>query len=69
MKKIQIEVPEKDYVFLVELLRHLGFQYSEEDEIPEEHKAIVRQRMRYTKKEDLRTWEESLAAFKFKGKE
>ena len=66
MKRIQIELSEKDYVFMIELLRHLGFEYSEEEDIPEEHKAIVRHRMKYVRDGELNSWQEALSTFRFK---
>jgi hypothetical protein len=66
MKRIQIELSEKDYVFMIELLRHLGFEYSEEEDIPEEHKAIVRYRMKYVRDGELNSWQEALSTFRFK---
>ena len=52
----------------MELVKQLGFEVAGEIEIPEEHKKIVRERIKKTIPEDLVPWEEARKQFKFKGK-
>ncbi|HSV77001.1 MAG TPA: addiction module protein [Bacteroidales bacterium] len=46
MKEITIKIPEKKVSFFMELIRQLGLEVTEEVEIPEEHKQIVRERVK-----------------------
>ena len=46
MKKLTVHVPDNQYSFFMELVQKLGFVKVEEQEISEEHKAIVRERIK-----------------------
>jgi len=46
MKEVTIKIPEKKVSFFMELIRQLGLEVAEEVEIPEEHKQIVRERVK-----------------------
>ncbi len=59
MKQITLNIPEHKYSFFLELLNNLGIEKLDEIEIPEEHKKIVRQRIKGSKKEDLLTWDDA----------
>ena len=53
----------------MDLIEKLGLEVSSEEmEIPEEHKAIVRERIRTTKLEDMIPWEEARKQFTFQTK-
>ena len=52
----------------MELIKQLGLEISEEEEIPETHKAIVRERIKTAKPEEMIPWVEARKQFKFKGK-
>lgn len=52
----------------MELISQLGFEALVEDEIPEEHKSLVRERIQTSKAGELISWEEARKQFKFKGK-
>jgi hypothetical protein len=52
----------------MELVKQLGFEVTEKDEIPEEHKSIVRERINTTKPEDMIPWEEARKKLTFKTK-
>ena len=67
MKEVTLKIPEKKLGFFMELVRQLGFEVTEEIEIPEEHKKIVRERIKKSKPEDLVPWEEARKQFNFKG--
>jgi hypothetical protein len=45
MKKITLEIPDDKWNFFKELIRELGLVVSEEVDISDEHKTIVRERM------------------------
>ena len=68
MKEVTIKIPDKKFNFFMELINHLGFEISLETEIPEEHKEIVRERIKASKSEDLIEWNNARKQFKFKGK-
>ncbi len=59
MKEIKLKVPDDKYRFFIELVQQLGFEVSQEAEILEEHKNIVRERnAAYRKSPDrLLDWE------------
>ncbi len=44
MKQVTLNIPDNKYQFFMELVRNLGFDKPEDICIPEEHKAIVRER-------------------------
>jgi Arc/MetJ-type ribon-helix-helix transcriptional regulator len=68
MKEITLRVPESKLAFIKELMKQLGFEISLEVEIPEEHKAIVRDRIKTGKTEEMLPWEEARKQFTFKDK-
>lgn len=61
MKEITLRIPEQKLVFFMELIEYLGFEVSEEVDIPMEHKEAVRARMAKSSlnPERLLDWEES----------
>ncbi len=66
MKEIIIKVPDQKVDFVLELIEQLGLESSTEtSEIPEEHKAIVRERIRLYKENPKRLldWEEVKDSF------
>ena len=68
MKEVTLKIPEKKMSFFMELIKQLGFEVTEEVEIPEEHKAIVRERIKTAKDEDMASWKDARKQFTFKGK-
>lgn len=66
MKKITLEVPDHKVNFVIELINQLGLKSSEQPEIPEEHKEIVRERIRTSSQDDLVSWKEARKRLKFK---
>tara|TARA_R110002124_G_scaffold221839_1_gene387294 strand:- start:14558 stop:14773 length:216 start_codon:yes stop_codon:yes gene_type:complete len=68
MKKITLTVPDQKVDFVMQLIKQLGLETSTEfEEIPEEHKAIVRERIRLSEQnpDRLLDWEEVKDSFKF----
>ncbi|NEN22429.1 hypothetical protein G3O08_02795 [Cryomorpha ignava] len=53
MKEITLIIPEKNLEFFMEFVKQLGIEVTDEIEISEEHKAIVRERIRTSK---LKIW-------------
>ncbi len=68
MKEVTLKIPDNKYQFFMELVRHLGFENAEEPNIPEEHKAIVRERIKNSKPEELIPWQEARKQLRFKSK-
>lgn len=69
MKEITLKIPDEKVDFVLELIEKLGLEISsEEPVIPEEHKAIVRERIKTSKPEDFIPWEEARKKFTFKNK-
>lgn len=68
MKEVLLKIPDKKFSFFMELIKQLGFEATTEVEIPEEHKAIVRERIRTAKPEEMIPWKEARKQFTFKGK-
>lgn len=65
MKKVTISVPEEKYSFFIELLESLDFatlNSSEDVAISEEHKAVVRDRMKTSPL--LKDWDDVRDSFK-----
>jgi hypothetical protein len=66
MKEVTLKVPDKKLDFFLELVKQLGIEVSYEAEISDEHKAIVRERIRTAKNEDIVSWENARKQLKFK---
>ncbi len=69
MKKITLNVPDQKVDFVMQLIEQLGLEASAEfEKIPEEHKAIVRERIKLSEEnpERLLDWEEVRKQFTFK---
>lgn len=65
MKKFTLEIPDHKVDFVIELINHLGLKSSEEYEIPEEHKEIVRERIRTSTPDKLVSWYEARKKLNF----
>lgn len=69
MKEITLKIPDKKLGFFMELVKQLGLEVTNDDfVIPEEHKAIVRERLKNTKPEDYIPWDEARKQLKLKSK-
>ncbi|MCH8486385.1 MAG: addiction module protein [Candidatus Cyclonatronum sp.] len=58
MKEITFKIPEHRLDFVMQLMDELGIETADAPDIPEEHKAIVMERIEQYQPENLRTWEE-----------
>lgn len=60
MREITLKIPDKKFAFFMELIKQLGIEVSGDTEIPEEHKAIVRERIKKAEQnpERLLDWEQ-----------
>ena len=67
MTEITLKIPDSKVLFFMELVQNLGFDFTiRVDAIPEEHKTIVRDRIKTAKKEDYISWEEARKQLKVK---
>lgn len=57
MKQVTLDIPDNKYQFFMELIQSLDFVQLDEIDIPEEHKSLVRERIRSAKPEDFISWE------------
>ncbi|MEO6130228.1 MAG: hypothetical protein ABIQ02_00165 [Saprospiraceae bacterium] len=46
MREVSIKIPDTKFNFFMELMKQLGFEVTHKYEIPEEHIAIVRERIK-----------------------
>jgi hypothetical protein len=67
MKQVTLSVPDEKYSFFIELMHSIDFVSIEDfPPIPEEHKAIVMERIKDSKPEELIPWEEARKQLHFK---
>ncbi len=66
MKEITLRVPDHKVEFVMQLIEQLGLDVSDQPDIPEEHKEIVRKRIQKSIKnpDRLLNWEEVKDSFK-----
>lgn len=65
MTEITLKIPDAKVSFFMELVQNLGFDFSIlSDEIPEEHKQLVRDRINTVKKEDYISWDVARKQFR-----
>lgn len=67
MKEITVKIPDKKLDFFIELINQLGITITNEVEIPEEFKNIVRNRIKKSNQnpERLMDWTKVNSKFKF----
>lgn len=66
MKQITIKLPSEQLAFFKQLVEKLGFSIDEEPSISEEHRSLVRERIRKSKPEELIPWKEARKQLRFK---
>lgn len=59
MKQVTVNVPEKKLDFFLELIQSLGFSSTDEPEVAETAKKIVRERIKSAKASDYTSWEKA----------
>lgn len=69
MKEVTLKVPDAKLGFFLELVKELGFEVSNDFEIPEEHISTVKERIKSAKPEDAILWKEARKQFTFKDPE
>jgi hypothetical protein len=66
MKEVTLKVPDAKLSFFLELVKELGFEITNEVQVSEEHKAVVRDRIKTAKLEDATLWKDARKKFIFK---
>ena len=66
MKEVRLNIPENKLSFFLELFKQLGLDVTEDSEISDTEKDIVRKRIKTTNPEDLVAWNEVRKKFTFK---
>jgi hypothetical protein len=66
MKQVTISLPNEQLDFFIQLVHKLGFEVEQEINIPEEHKLLVRERIRNSNPEDLISWKAARKKLVFK---
>lgn len=66
MKELTFRIPDNKVAFLLELMQQLGIDVSENIEISDEQKKIVRERINNTEPEQIVSWEDARKQFSFK---
>ena len=64
MKQIVLSVPNNKFNFFMKLINGLGY-VKVTDDITENHKEIIRSRIKTSKSEDLIDWAKAKKSFKF----
>lgn len=69
MKTYSITIPDNKEKVFIEWMKNLAFvkqieQQSNSIDIPEEHKEIIRQRIKTTRKKDMLDWEQEKDNFR-----
>ncbi len=68
MREVTLKIPDKQFGFFMELIKQLGIEVADDVFIPDEHKSIVRDRIRSSNPEELIPWEEARTQLNFKTK-
>jgi len=68
MREVTLKISDKQFGFFMELVKQLGIEVAEDVNIPEEHKTIVRDRIRSSIPEELIPWDEARKQLNFKTK-
>lgn len=66
LKEVRLKIPDHKYSFFMELVHNLGFVKPEDFDISEEHKAIVKERIKNSKQERLISWQDARKQLRFK---
>lgn len=66
MKEITLKIPDKKLQFFMELFEQLGVQATQQIDIPESQKKIVRQRIEKSNPEELVPWNEARKKLTYK---
>jgi hypothetical protein len=69
MKEITLKVPDAKLSFFLELVKELGFEVTNDFQIPEEHISTVKERIKSSNPEDAILWKEARKQFTFKDPE
>ena len=68
MQQVTLNIPDQQMEFFLQLVNKLGFEMNKlnEFDIPEEHKTIVRERIKTSESREQLSWKEARKQLKFK---
>lgn len=66
MRKITNKILDDKLSFFKQLVTNLGFDYEKDFQLSEEHKEIVRERIKKSKPKDFLSWKEARKQLRFK---
>jgi hypothetical protein len=66
MKEVIVKIPDDKLNFFMELISELGIEATEQIDIPDEHKSIVRDRIKTADPNKMIPWEDARKQFDFK---
>lgn len=69
MKEVTVKVPEDKVEFFMNLMKELGIEEADMNKIPEEHKNIVRERIKAEDPEDMEPWDSARNQFEYRKRE
>lgn len=69
MKELTVKVPENKVEFFMNLMKELGIEEADVNEISEEHKNIVRERIKTEDPEEMVTWDSARSQFEYRKSE
>jgi hypothetical protein len=65
MKEVTVKVPEDKVEFFMNLMKELGIEEADMKKIPEEHKKIVRERIKTEDPKEIVTWDKARNQFEY----
>jgi len=68
VKEVTLKISDIQYDFFMELVKQLGIEVAEDFEIPEEHIAIVRERIKTSNPGEMISWTDARSQLTFKDK-
>jgi hypothetical protein len=65
MKEVTVKVPEHKVKFFMDLMKELGIEEAKAKEISEEHKNIVRERIKTEDPKEIVAWDKARNQFEY----
>jgi len=69
MKEVTVKVPEDKVEFFMSLMKELGIEEADMNKVPEEHKNIVRERIKTEASEEMESWDSARNQFEYRKRE
>jgi hypothetical protein len=69
MKEVTVKVPEDKVEFFMNLMKELGIEEADMNNVPEEHQNIVRERIKTEDPEEMESWDSARNQFEYRKRE